>query len=216
MIRHAITTLLLLAAPFALAGRNASGAETSPPATTEENRPDVVCGPRCVQYILKHYGQQVELHDLIQELQWPNLEAGSNLADLQKSLNKRGIHTAAIQLSPGAKLDWPEPVLVHLKLGTSITPETLGHFVVWLPSSTNDIVHLWFGPKGVHQGTNARFAGICSGGMLLISRNPIADSQLAVYGSVREWIASRVLWTGAVLFVCASVYRLIVNRCRLW
>ncbi len=211
MMRHATPTFLLIVATLALPRSSTWGVDT-PAATTEQSRPDVVCGPRCVQFILKQYGKQVELHDLIQEIQWPHLEAGSNLADLQKSLNKRGIHTAAIQISSGAKLDWTEPVLVHLKPGISITPETLGHFVVWLPSSTSDIVHLWFGPKGIHQGSNNRFASIRSGAVLLTSQRPIDQSSLAISRSISEWWAWMFLVGGLASVLLSLAYRLVVHR----
>lgn len=209
MMRHAITTLLLLAAPFALAGRNASGAETSPPATTEENRPDVVCGPRCVQYILKHYGQQVELHDLIQELQWPNLEAGSNLAGLQKSLNQRGIHTAAFKLPPGSQLGWTQPVIVHLKEGTTVTSGTLGHFAVWLPTSANGVAELWFGPDGVRRGTNSRFDSIRSGTVLLTYPRPIPDTSIVGETSYQERWSMYVFVIGASLLALSLIRRVV-------
>lgn len=52
---------------------------------------DLVCGPRCVQYVVQHYGGDENLTDLVREIQWPDLEAGSSFDSLKDALAKRGV-----------------------------------------------------------------------------------------------------------------------------
>jgi hypothetical protein len=146
---------------------------------------DLVCGPRCVQYLLRYFGKgDDELKDLVREIQWPNIEAGSSLSALEAALNKRGVFTRSLLISPQSRLCWRYPVLVHLP---GDGDQALGHFVVWLPSS--DILHdrIWSGLDGVRSPSPARHAAVRSGAVILTSPTPIADPGVAVYDS-HIWI----------------------------
>jgi ABC-type bacteriocin/lantibiotic exporter with double-glycine peptidase domain len=142
-------------------------------ATEARNGPsgDIVCGPRCVQFLLRYYGREDEqLIDLVRELQWPQLEAGTSLADIEANLRRHAIHTHALSLGAAARLDWPHPVVVHL----DASDRTMGHFVVLLPPMDGDVVTVWAGLQGIASGNWLTLRTRMSGYALLTSPTPIA------------------------------------------
>ena len=120
-------------------------------AQVQHSRPagDLVCGPRCVQYLLRHYGQEEELTELVQEIQWPDLEAGASLAAIDEVLQGRGVFTRAVRLPAAGRLKWKHPAIIHL---AQSQPAEMGHYVVWLPSSTPHRADVWAGLAGVQSG----------------------------------------------------------------
>ena len=63
--------------------------------------------------VFEYYGLREELTDLIYELQWPQMDKGSSLADLARSLKKRGVHVCAARIPPSLAIYWQNPVIVH-------------------------------------------------------------------------------------------------------
>ncbi len=138
---------------------------------------DLVCGPRCIQFILHHYGQEADLIDLVKEAQWPDLEAGASLDRIQKCLNIRGIHTAAIRFDPGRQFRWPSPVLLYTDEGDPAR----GHYVVRLPGASPDHDDLvWAGVEGWRRGQWEDVTRGFSGLALLTSPEPITDVDAAL------------------------------------
>ena len=76
---------------------------------------DTVCGPRCVQALLRSYGQEVELIDLVREPHTEGVEKGTTLGQMRDAFTHRGLHAAVVHLPAGATLTWPEPVIIHLQ-----------------------------------------------------------------------------------------------------
>ena len=145
----------------------------------------LVCGPRVVQYILKHNGQDVELIELIREMQWPKMTQGSSFVEIEDALQQRGIHTAAIQFPlKNTALVWTEPVIVHFQPETD---ESLGHFVVWLPKSTRNTSFFWDGLNGVQTLERKQFIKKMSGAVILTSPDDINDPQKAIQRMVVIW-----------------------------
>lgn len=101
---------------------------------------DQICGPKCVRYLLDYYEKPEDVVSLIREMQWPDIRHGTSLKDLADALEKRGIFTSALQVSPYSRIVHSEPVIVHLKPKSE---GELGHFVVWLPSSSGRTVRYW-------------------------------------------------------------------------
>lgn len=142
----------------------------------------MVSGPRCVQALLEHYGKPPEdLDDLIHEVQWPDLDAGSSVRALEAALRKRGVSTFALQISRVARLRWPHPVLLHLKGGP-----TGGRYVIRAPSPDPDVERLWTGLAGWRRGPWDVVAGDRSGAVLLTSPVPITHPMSAVYDPAWE------------------------------
>jgi hypothetical protein len=108
--------------------------------TDDKFTPDLVCGPRCVRYLLKHYnGEAPELITLVRQIQWPKMSDGSSFADLQKSLESYGITTKPVQI-PGLRLPiTPHPCICHFRPQNS----PVGHFVVLLPGTTRTTCLIW-------------------------------------------------------------------------
>ena len=102
----------------------------------EQSFDQAICGPRCVKYVLDFYKPENgdDLVGLIRELQWPNMERGTSLADIGRALEKRGISTRAVRVPRGVFIDWRFPVIVHCQPNSS----KIGHFVVALPADDCD------------------------------------------------------------------------------
>lgn len=198
--RLAVVVMLLLVNRGAIAADSAGGSASSS---------DQYCGPYCVQYLLKsQLNLSVDVVDLIKETQWPSLEVGADLQRLQESLNRRGIHTQALQIGPGDDLVWQAPVLVHLNRPVESTSSD-EHFVVWLPSSTAQQVDIWDGGNGLRAMTPSAFRSLRSGYVLLTSMDQIADSRSSVirrspYISISA-VVTVVLVIGCVAHFARSV-----------
>jgi len=173
---------------------------------------DVVCGPRCVEYLLQCYRKATPgLIDLVRETQWPDFEAGASLKSLEGALRKRGVFTQAMKVGPEARLCWPYPVLLHLNGDDAFD----GHFVVWLPSSTAARDEVWSGLIGVRKSSPAWLAQRRSGAILLTSPVPITDPGAALYD--RDWFWQRFARVAAVLLTIVAAGfggRLILSRLR--
>lgn len=168
MNRRPLRTVWILALCSILAWRVQAVSPTQN-ALPQTNGPgDMFCGPRCVQYILKYYGKDEDLIDLVRETQWPNLEQGASLQSLDIALRKRGVHTSALRLKSINTLRWPYPVLLHLK-----GQNGGGHYIVWLPCSSADQATVWVGLDGQETGATRQLAQRCSGRILLTAPTSI-------------------------------------------
>jgi ABC-type bacteriocin/lantibiotic exporter with double-glycine peptidase domain len=171
-----------------------------PPKSAEEQvEPgDIVCGPRCVQFVLKYYGIEEDLIDLVREIQWPDLERGASLDSLEMALRMRGIETRAMRLGSRGVLKSPHPVIMHLN-GKSAG----GHYVVWLPSSSDSESHVWIGLAGVQVGPTLDLEKSRSGAILLTSPTPITRTDDAITGAfgLPAWVIS----LNAALLACSCV-----------
>jgi len=101
----------------------------------------VICGPRAVRFVLSQLGKKAHLADLVREIQWPDIGEGATLDAMQASLEKRGVHTLALQVPRGDVPDWPHPVIVHVNapnLG-------MGHYLVVLPGLSRTSRRVWDG-----------------------------------------------------------------------
>ena len=135
---------------------------------------DVACGPRCLDFLIRYYKKpEIDLVDLIQEVQWPDFEAGAKLSERETALNHRGIFTKCVRINSSQRLRWPRPVLAHL------SEEGIpGHYVIWLPSSDSKTTKLWAGLSGRKSGPTADFAQKLSGVVMLTSESRIEDDMM--------------------------------------
>ena len=147
----------------------------------------LVCGPRCVQYLLHYYGQDTDLIELVARFRWPDLERGASLDNIDRALRQRGVYTYAMQLTPQARLKWSYPVLVHLKVDGTTT----GHYAVRLPSSSGE-ADVWYGLPGIRRLSDSLLAERWTGAVLLTAPEPITSPALAVERagtSARDWLS---------------------------
>jgi len=112
-----------------------SPAATSP--TANSLLRETVCGPQSVKRVLEYYGCNIDLTDLIYELQWPDVHAGSCLADIAKSLTNHHVYVRAVLVPAELPICWPHPVIVHFMHDSG------GHFAVLLPSPHHAQGVLW-------------------------------------------------------------------------
>lgn len=172
------------------------------PATS---RGDLVCGPRCVQYVLAHYGRDADLMSLVREMQWPHLEAGSSVGSVERALSDRGIEVASIADIAAKDLTWPTPVIVHLR---DVTNHQVGHFAVLLQNDGKN-VRLWMGMEGVVElslsGLRERFSGVA----VLTALTPI-DKQAWQSRFARQQpikLAAGICLAAATASMLVSVFR---------
>jgi hypothetical protein len=135
---------------------------------------DLVCGPRCIHYILAEFGQPSDLVGLARETQWPDLEDGATLSSLQAALERRGVHTVALKIPSDSTLRWPYLAIVHYP-GTG--GSGVGHFAVWLPSSRGERIETWHGRFGIQMQDAGEFWASASRTILLTSPAPIDSAK---------------------------------------
>jgi len=170
---------------------NAVGAEAPEKHATalrrsREAEPDMFCGPRCVQFVLEHFGQREDLRPLVQEIQDRDWRRGSTLAALQLALERRGLYTTALRVGARSRVDWPTPVIAHLNPQTATG---LGHFVVLLPGGGDGGLRVWCGLAGVQPVSCKQFSGLWSGAVILTSEVPI-EAPFAAVVPASSWYRS--------------------------
>ena len=173
---------------------------------SERNIGNLICGPKCMHEILRLYGKEDEdIIRLVREIQYPDIHKGATLDNVAKALEKRGIHTFAMNISPSARIVWQHPVIVHLhpKQG-----EEIGHYVVWLPESHGDIVRIWNMDKRIQEDNERFWSKERSGAILLTSPEPIGDPGKALkwvglpfYDQMGDILAWTIFVIGLVLVV---------------
>lgn len=194
-----IGSITPLAVLFAFCSMASALGDVSP--TSEATSTDMVCGPRCVQFLLRYYEKDDPgLVALIREIQWPHLEQGVTLAAIDAALRSRDIYTYPLFVLPDAKFDWPHPVLVHLNpKGTA----RFGHYVVWLPSSTASRTGIWSGLSGVREGNARDLSDWMSGAILLTSPVAVENPENVAFPARRRKLlrlAAMVLVGTALMF----------------
>jgi len=222
MARLSVVLLLFAACTLGLAQRAALPAGQDAGQTGRPESPsggDPVCGPRCVQFLLKWYrDEEADLVELVREMQWPELESGCTLDALSSALRKRGIETYAMRIPPEARLQWPHPVVLHLKSHDAAEAAdaagAMGHYVLWLPSSSRAEARVWEGLSGVKTYPNRLLGERRSGAVLLTSPIAIDDPEAAVAkgnrslavmvaliagGACSVWLLCRLKYVSSVL-----------------
>jgi hypothetical protein len=171
---------------------------------------DVICGPRCVEFILDYYGKtSVDLVDLVRETQGDEIDRGSTMATLKNALDARGVYTYAGEIPPGGHLRWPYPAIVHLR---SEDPRGMGHYVVQLASEGGTAV-VYSGLSGYQRGGENDLGARMWGHVLLTSPEPISDPVVCV--EVSTVPARALAWGGvAVLLVSGFVGFVSIMRLR--
>lgn len=137
-----VTASAIVCCCFAVSAGDEAASGATPYDT--QSKGDMICGPRCARFILQHYGHKVELIDLVRSLQWPEVDQGTSVSQMDSAIRAYGIHTCALQLSAGCDFEWPYPVLVH----SADPARTLGHFVVRMPGTAEHPALLWDGLHG--------------------------------------------------------------------
>lgn len=154
---------------------------------------DLICGPKCVRKVLQLYGKEDEdIIRLVREIQWPEVRNGATMDRVAQSLEKRGIHTFAMQIKPSARIVWPYPVIVHL---TPKPNDDIGHFVVWLPESQGSMARVWNTDEKVQQRDEREWSRERSGAVLLTSPEPIDDPNKAL-----KWVGLPFYDYGETIF----------------
>lgn len=150
----------------------------------EQSLDRVICGPRCVKYVLDFYGKgnNEELADLVRELQWPDFNRGASLRDLGEALNRRGIYTMAVTGNRGFCVEWEHPVIVHFGEDSS----NLGHFVVLLPSEDDKRARVWSGLAGISDVPKKEIVEKSMGAILLTADHPINNE---VVSNLAPWLS---------------------------
>lgn len=120
-----------------------AGADASESGATVAKASDSVCGPRCVQEVLRRRGIDSDLTELIREMQWPDFSAGSSFKELSDALSARGVTSHLVQVKRLSDYSSGEPFIVYLKPAGD---GPSGHFIV--AQRSGDSVVVWDGPNG--------------------------------------------------------------------
>lgn len=147
----------------------------------DERESDIICGPRCVQYVLAHFGIDSDVIDLAKEIQWPDLESGASLKKLADAMEARGLHTCALRINASQNIKWQFPVIFH----TNPENSRIGHFQVWLPGSNDSGVQIWDGREGLISIPQDEWMRLRSGAILLLSPETISNPETAITESSR-------------------------------
>ncbi|MGM0488771.1 MAG: cysteine peptidase family C39 domain-containing protein [Planctomycetota bacterium] len=167
---------------------------------------EVICGPRCVQFVLKQYGRAEPLDALVREMQWPDLSKKSSVRQIEKALESRSVYTRSIQLKNTRRFEPRCPAVVHLCRGHG-GGEGSGHFVVVMPRSTPLEVVFWDGLFGLRRERWADFSKQMTGVVVLTGDSPINDVDAAtrLHASCSRWMwilsLSAVLALGIVFLI---------------
>lgn len=150
-----------------------SSLQTASLPTREANQ--FICGPRCVQHVLDHYGKTAELMDLVSELQGPAIAKPANLWGMKQALKSRGIYAVPVRISIAEieRLGCMDPVIVHLRGGGGGSE---GHFIVCSGRDAwTRTVDVWDGLNGTRRASLSELPGI-SGNVLITSATKISSS----------------------------------------
>lgn len=170
---------------------------------------NVICGPKCVDYVLNNYQlPSPGIVALTRELQGEDVLLGSSISDLSNFLIKSGVQTQVVGLTTNARIDSPYPAIVHLNPSPSTD---LGHFVVWLPSSTIETVHYWDDHTGMVSLPAASWLRMRSGAAILTSPEQLLPKRHAIArfagvagdSTYSRMISSIVFLLGACILVKA-------------
>ena len=164
---------------------------------------DTVCGPRCVQAILRSYGYEAELIDLVRELHTDGVEQGTTLGQMRDAVRSRGLHAEVVHLPLGATLTWSEPAILHLKplpkpasgrresaespaSQPASAPPVLGHFIIHLGDSHGtSTIHDPL--TGTLHGPREELQQQMSGDLLLVSQHPISPATEFAVAATSPW-----------------------------
>jgi ABC-type bacteriocin/lantibiotic exporter with double-glycine peptidase domain len=147
------------------------------PASSDGFTRDAVCGPRCVQYLLRHYnGEAPELITLVRQIQWPKISAGSSLADLQRALESYGVRAKPLQVVDGSVPVLAHPCICHYRA----QGESMGHFVVLLPGTTRTTAIFWDSGR-TWECPSWELTERCSGSVLLTAPHSSEQPDAAVH-----------------------------------
>jgi ABC-type bacteriocin/lantibiotic exporter with double-glycine peptidase domain len=209
MIKNGISIILVLLSAFGCVSTlssEESAARTDEETEEERNMGDMICGPKCVHFLLDYYGkEQEDIIRLVREIQYPEIREGATLEKVAAALEQRGIHTFAMKIKPSARLVWKYPVIVHLNPRSG---EQIGHYVVWFPDSHDNNLWIWNGDEGMQNHQERTWSKERSGAVLLTSPEPINKPGKAVkwvglpfYDDMETIIAWLLLMLGSTLMI---------------
>ena len=210
-VQHSRPALIGTAAAPAVGRHRTRRWGTSRPVLAEHTQfeADTTCGPRCVHFILDRNDIRVTFDELAEKIQGAGRSTGSSLAAMERALNKRGVHTRAITLDRGERLDSSEPAILHW---AADRPGGLGHFVVQLPVNDPDHPLVWAGLGGWQTGPAGDLAARRTGTVLLTSRTPFnPDTRPVVTGSLHRLQPGAL---GSVILLTLWTSVLVRGECR--
>lgn len=171
-------------------------------ASEEPDLSSYICGPRCAQYVLKWFGTDVDLTELIAEIQGASIDRSADLGQVKAALVNHGVYVRAVKISPSAigSLEWPGPLIVHY----TATDKSAGHFVVIHPEKSDTAkLCVWDGLFGASLRPASEVAASASGVILLVSSHPISDETPLLIKRSGFSSVPPSIWIGALLTLTA-------------
>ncbi|HUY93552.1 MAG TPA: cysteine peptidase family C39 domain-containing protein [Pirellulales bacterium] len=172
-----------------------SGEEAAPAAGAQG---DFFCGPRCVQQAMRHFGQRVDLYDLVSESRYDGSAAGASMSELREMLARRGIHSLAVELPRRISKPWPGPMIAHLPPKSD---GAIGHWVTVTPTDTAGEFSVFYGLRDTRILNWNELIAATSGHALLTSNDRIVPAAVRASWPARRSYAPAV--GGCVLLALA-------------
>ncbi len=171
---------------------------------SDTNGQDLLCGPRCVDYVLRYYGNATgDFAEFVRE--FPSNSAGTSMQDLSDALRKYDVRTKAVSTSWKEALNWPHPVIAHTREQASGS----GHFLVWHPASDRSRSIVWDGLNAFRCESTWQLHDRIDGGVLLtVPPGEAASQQNPFTLSLSNRVAGMglgLLFTQSL--VCALLFR---------
>ena len=130
---------------------------------------DIYCGPRAVEYLIRHFNQtSPPLRETILALEIDLERGGTDLLKMSGVLRSHGITTEAIEIDEDTMIESASPAIIHLKPARG-SRET-GHFAILLPSSSRTQSDVWMGLSGVESVRPEHLRDRMSGAVLLAGK----------------------------------------------
>lgn len=160
------------------------------------------CGPKAVQAVLRHFGQNSDLSNLISEMQ-PKGQADCSFADIKVALEHRGMYVQAIAPGKSTRLVSSLPIIVNLE-----NDHDVGHFAVLEKVDEQEDRVLIDRIDGTALSGSWRDAlSICTEQMLVVSDQNIALNQTVVPVFVNVfWFVMAVIAGIAIAMLLCSVF----------
>ena len=184
------------------------------PAVAQEINRSVLCGPKCINYIMEHYGKHaLDPLEMTTHLEDFDNERGTTMRSIALFLEQHGLKTRLIYIGRQSRIDWPNPVVVHLE-----TSNNQKHFVTRIPddSLSNECVSFFDGVSRIRRLPIAEWRELRSGYALLTSTAPIPEeispthkSNYVFRGGLYHWFISGLAF---VLGSAAVLARLFVGK----
>jgi ABC-type bacteriocin/lantibiotic exporter with double-glycine peptidase domain len=165
---------------------------------------DIACGPRCVKFILDHYGIHRTFLDIASPMAAEmTTQGGVSISTLERALNSHGVYTRAIEVPAKCLPHASEPYIMHIKMPNASS----GHYVVVTKAGTYAAIEVWNGLNGTESGSISALLIHASRRFVLTSTRPInGTAKIDVINLSASRFSGMQLAFCAMLLGCCAIF----------